>query len=75
MYWARMYARVDGAGQLQDAVGERGLAVVDVGDDRQVPDPLDGRHGPIVADDRPNRTTEPSRGASHCSFCSLGEWS
>ena len=29
---------VDGAGQLEDAVGQRGLAVVDVGDDREVAD-------------------------------------
>ena len=52
-------ARVDGARELQDPVGERGLAVVDVGHDRQVPDALDGGHTPIVADDTPDRTTEP----------------
>ncbi len=31
-------AGVDGAGQLQDPVGERGLAVVDVGHDGEVAD-------------------------------------
>src|SRR5581483_6218209 len=31
-------ARVDGMGQLEDAVGQRRLAVVDVGDDREVAD-------------------------------------
>jgi predicted Mrr-cat superfamily restriction endonuclease len=31
-------ARIDGAGDLEDAVGERALAVVDVGDDREVAD-------------------------------------
>ena len=31
-------AGVDGAGELEDAVGERALAVVDVGDDREVAD-------------------------------------
>ena len=31
-------ARVDGVGQLEDAVGQRRLAVVDVGDDREVAD-------------------------------------
>ncbi len=31
-------ARVDGVGHLQDAIGQRGLPVVDVGDDREVAD-------------------------------------
>ena len=31
-------SRVDGVGQLEDAVGQRRLAVVDVGDDREVAD-------------------------------------
>src|SRR5579862_6602094 len=30
--------RVDGMGELEDAVGQRRLAVVDVGDDREVAD-------------------------------------
>ena len=34
--------RVDGAGDLEDAIGERRLAVVDVGDDREVADVLHG---------------------------------
>lgn len=33
-------ALLDGAGELQQPVGERGLAVVDVRDDGEVPDPL-----------------------------------
>ena len=33
---ARHLARVDGVRQLEDPVRERGLAVVDVGDDREV---------------------------------------
>lgn len=33
-------ALLDGAGQLQQPVGERRLSVVDVRDDREVPDPL-----------------------------------
>ena len=32
------FLRVDGAGELEDPVGERRLAVVDVGDDREVAD-------------------------------------
>ena len=32
------FLRVDGAGDLEDAVGQRRLAVVDVGDDREVAD-------------------------------------
>ena len=54
-------AGVDGAAQLEDAVGERALAVVDVGDDRQRPEPLQtparrrsgvpaGGHTPILAE-------------------------
>ncbi len=35
-------ARVDSAGELEDPVGERRLAVVDVGDDREVADPVHG---------------------------------
>src|SRR5204863_7511555 len=31
-------ARGDGVGELEDAIGERRLAVVDVGDDREVAD-------------------------------------
>ena len=34
-------AGVDGAGQLEDAVGERRLPVVDVGDDAEVADAVD----------------------------------
>lgn len=33
-------ALLDGAGELQQPVRERGLAVIDVRDDREVPDPL-----------------------------------
>ena len=40
-------ARVDGPGELEDAVGERRLAVVDVGDDREVPDPVHERTASI----------------------------
>ena len=32
------FLRIDGAGDLEDAVGQGGLAVVDVGDDREVAD-------------------------------------
>lgn len=35
-------ALLDGTGELQQPVGERGLAVVDVRDDGEVPDPLRG---------------------------------
>jgi len=43
-------ARVHGAGELEDAIRERRLAVVDVGDDREVADLVDlgtakGRRG------------------------------
>ncbi len=38
-------ARVDRPGELEDAVRERRLAVVDVGDDREVADPV---HGSLV---------------------------
>ena len=38
-------AGLDGAGQLEDAVGQRRLAVVDVRDDREVADAVDGGHG------------------------------
>ena len=44
-------AGVDGAGDLEDAVRQRRLAVVDVGDDREVADPVEvhGRsHGILV---------------------------
>ena len=37
------FLRVDGAGDLEDAVGQRRLAVVDVGDDREVADVVHGR--------------------------------
>ena len=37
----------DGAGQLQNAVGERRFAVVDVGDDRKIADVL-GVHKLVV---------------------------
>ncbi len=37
------FLRVDGAGELEDAVGKRRLAVVDVGDDREVADVVHGR--------------------------------
>ena len=36
-------AGVDRAGELEDAVGQRRLAVVDVADDREVADSVDGR--------------------------------
>ena len=39
-------AGVDRAGELEDAVGEGGLAVVDVGDDAEIPEPFEGRHRP-----------------------------
>ena len=38
-------ARVDRVGRLQDAIGQRRLPVVDVGDDREVPDVGLVRHG------------------------------
>ena len=38
-------AGVDRAGQLEHAVGERRLAVVDVGDDRDVADAIEGHRG------------------------------
>ena len=44
-------AGVDGAGDLEDAVRQRRLAMIDVGDDREVADPLEvhGRsHGILV---------------------------
>ena len=34
------FLRVNGAGELEDAVGQRRLAVVDVGNYREVPDPV-----------------------------------
>ena len=37
-------AGVDGAGELEDAVGERRLPVVDVGDDAEVAEPLEPGH-------------------------------
>ncbi len=37
------FRRVDGPGELEDAVGQGRLAVVDVGDDREVADLLHGR--------------------------------
>jgi hypothetical protein len=37
------FLRVDGAGDLEDAVGQGGLAVVDVGDDRDGADVVHGR--------------------------------
>ena len=37
-YWARMCRGVDDPGELQHPVGQRGLAVVDVRDDAEVPD-------------------------------------
>src|SRR5262249_27767571 len=37
-------ARVDRTGQLQEPVGERRFAVVDVGDDRQAANVVEGRH-------------------------------
>jgi hypothetical protein len=36
--WSLGLARGDGVGRLQEPIGERGLAVVDVGDDREVAD-------------------------------------
>ena len=36
---------VDRPGQLQDAVGQGRLAVVDVADDGEVADAVDGKHG------------------------------
>ncbi len=36
---------IDRPGQLQDAVGQRGLAVVDVADDGEIADLVDGKHG------------------------------
>ena len=41
------FLRVDGAGQLEDAIGQGRLAVVDVGDDREVADLL--LHGRAVS--------------------------
>ena len=39
-------ARVDGLRHLEDAIGQRRLAVVDVGDDREVADVRLVGHGP-----------------------------
>src|SRR6202034_4465510 len=39
------HAGVDGPGQLEDPVGQGGLTVVDVADDGEVTDTLDGEHG------------------------------
>jgi hypothetical protein len=36
-------------GELEHPIGERGLAVIDVGDDGQIAEFVD-RHGPIVVD-------------------------
>ncbi len=43
---------LDGAGDLEDPVGQRRLAVVDVRDDREVPDAIEV-HGPTNATDDP----------------------
>ena len=43
------FRRVDGAGELEDAVGQRRLAVVDVGDDREVADVVHGRVGSMAS--------------------------
>ena len=54
----RAVARADGAGQLEQAVGQRRLAVVDVGDDREVADAGDGHAGSAgrsAAEQRPLR--------------------
>ena len=40
-------AHVDGAGELEDAVGERRLAVVDVGDDAEIAELLEPGHTPF----------------------------
>ena len=40
-------ARVDGAGQLEEAVGERRLPVVDVGDDAEAADAVERGHRPL----------------------------
>ena len=42
-----------GVGYLQDAVGQRRLAVVDVGDDGEVADVGKGGHGPRIVPQRP----------------------
>ncbi len=48
---ARHFTRVEPAGELDQPVGERGFAVVDVGDDGEIADILngDGRHGGQIA--------------------------
>ena len=52
-------AGVDRAGELQDAVGEGGLAVVDMSDDREGTEAVERAHPPILAVAR--RTDEPVR--------------
>ena len=50
-------AGVDGAGELEDAVGQRRLPVVDVGDDAEVAEPLEPGHTPFSPPRR--RSDEP----------------
>ena len=56
-----MRLRVDGAGELEDAVGERRLAVVDVGDDREVADAVHRCVGPRLEYARRARPAWPRR--------------
>ena len=51
---------VDRAGQLQDAIGQGGLAVVDVGHDAQVPDAVEVQQGPSMGKDAAPRQTGPA---------------
>ncbi len=58
-------ARVDGAGQLEEPVGERRLPVVDVGDDAEAADAVErGHDGPIVAYPPPTSGTHYFPGVS-----------
>ena len=61
-------ARIDRAGQLEDAVGERRLAVIDVGDDREVADAVHGRTGRVgsTARDRMGAPADTSGSPSSC---------
>ena len=52
-------AGVDRPGELEDAVGEGRLPVVDVGDDAEVPEPLEAGHHPILPARGPRATNLP----------------
>ena len=63
----------DGARQLEQPVGERRLAVVDVGDDREVADPVHGVEGLSMArgpSERPAEAPQASRRRTSRQICS-----